>query len=128
MSEEDMKKTEAAAAAEDAPVAAKEAPKKKKNWLTVLKWTGIVLLAVILLGLVFRDYIVMGLVPKIGELVTGTPVKLASFSSSFDGKVRLEGLQVGNPPGYQQPNALVLESHLCEGEPRDVVQQPDRSR
>ena len=110
MSEEDMKKTEAAAAAEDAPVAAKEAPKKKKNWLTVLKWTGIVLLAVILLGLVFRDYIVMGLVPKIGELVTGTPVKLASFSSSFDGKVRLEGLQVGNPPGYQQPNALVLES------------------
>ena len=46
MSEEDMKKTEAAAAAEDAPVAAKEAPKKKKNWLTVLKWTGIVLLAV----------------------------------------------------------------------------------
>ena len=59
-----MKKTEAAAAAEDAPVAAKEAPKKKKNWLTVLKWTGIVLLAVILLGLVFRDYIVMGLVPK----------------------------------------------------------------
>ena len=76
----------------------------------MLKWTGIVLLAVILLGLVFRDYIVMGLVPKIGELVTGTPVKLASFSSSFDGKVRLEGLQVGNPPGYQQPNALVLES------------------
>lgn len=119
MSEEDMKKTETAAA-ENIPAAEQEARKEKKNWPAILKWTGIVLLAVILLGLVFRDCIVMGLVPKIGELVTGTPVKLASFSSSFDGKVRLEGLQVGNPPGYQQPNALELGSIYVKINPKTL--------
>ncbi len=82
----------------------------RKKLLVFLKWAGIALLFLVLLLLLFRDVIVRGVVPVVGSMATGTTVKLDSFSSSFNGRVRLGGLAVGNPANYEKENALEIES------------------
>ena len=68
----------------------------------------IALLAVILL---LRNVIVEQAVTRIAPLVTGTPVQVDKFSSNlFTGEIILKGFKVGNPEGYVEPHAIVLDT------------------
>ena len=75
----------------------------------VVLWVLGVLVAVIALLLIFRDFYIPAVVSKAGTYALGTKVELKKFSSSLTGKIDIQGLSVANPEGYNNPNAFVLE-------------------
>ena len=85
-----------------------EKPKKKKSWKRRLLNILIGVLVVLVLLVIFRDFVIKHSVEKAGSLVVGTPIKCGHFSSSFTGKVHIKDLTVGNPEGYHNPYAFKL--------------------
>ncbi|MBQ9502447.1 MAG: hypothetical protein IJU70_09850 [Lentisphaeria bacterium] len=103
------KKTEAAPT-EAAPAEAADSQKKKApRWKRILKWTGSILLGlviVLLIAFIFRDPIIKTATCKVGSFLTGTKVELEHFSSTLSGQVHLKGFSVGNPEGYSPAKAI----------------------
>lgn len=90
-----------------------EKKKKKKPWwrrlLKIFAWIFGVILVLLTLLVIFRDFVIRHAVEKVGTYVVGTPVKCGHFSSSLSGKVHIGDLTVGNPEGYHNPHAFKLE-------------------
>ncbi len=85
------------------------APEKKGKALKII-CRGLVIVAILLvLGVIFRDFLIENSVRHIGTLVTGTDVKIDSFKSSFNGSVELKNIKVANPAGYQKPYAFEVD-------------------
>lgn len=73
---------------------------------------GLALLTFVAFGLAFYylDSIVKEAVLKIGPEVTGTSIELEAVNLSLlGGSAGLAGLAIGNPQGYEQPNAFSLD-------------------
>ena len=94
--------------------------KKKKVW-RIVGWCFAGLLAVLFLAFIFRDQIVTFSVRKIGSMVVGTKVELASFSTSLKGSVELKGFKVANPAGYDTPYAVELDRVFIKIAPSTVL-------
>lgn len=107
------------AAAENSEPQGKEI-KKKKVW-RIVGWCFAGLLAVLFLAFIFRDQIVTFSVRKIGSMVVGTKVELASFSTSLKGSVELKGFKVANPAGYDTPYAVELDRVFIKIAPSTVL-------
>lgn len=82
--------------------------------LKIVKWIFIVLLALIVTLLVFRDFVIETAVEKVGSYVVGTKVNIDHFNTSLGGKVELRGFTVGNPAGYHQENAFKLDEVIVD--------------
>lgn len=94
---------------ETAPEPPTEAKPKKKRWLRILYWIIGVIAVLLIMAIIARDAIIKVAVNKVGTAVTGTKVEMDSFSSSLGGTVELSGFRVGNPEGYQNPNAFQVD-------------------
>ncbi len=96
------------------PEIAAPKPSRRKRWLRVAKWIGIILLVVIVGAILLRDMLIRRAIVDIGTMATGTKVEVGSFSSSLmGGSVTLKDLRVANPEGYQNPDAFNLgEVHV----------------
>lgn len=72
----------------------------------------VILVLVVAIGIWFyMDVIIKSAVERVGPEVTGTPVTLDSARLSvFSGSGSLNGFVVGNPPGFEYPNAFSLGS------------------
>lgn len=115
-----ISEAEAASAPETATEAAPEATpetapagKKKSRLRRILKWIflpiGILLIVVILALLFVRDFVIEHSVEQIGTLIVGTPVRIGYIDTSlFKGTLHLKDFTVGNPPGFNHPNAIEL--------------------
>ena len=123
---EDQEKKETAAgqspASEVAPEnSAGEKKNGKRRHVLLRRILLIVLIVVVVLVLavsLFLDSMVAGAVRTIGPRVTGTPIALEKVNINLlRGRVELVGFKVGNPPGYQKPDAFVLESFVCRVQP-----------
>lgn len=73
-----------------------------------------------------RDDLLASAIRGYGPDITGVSVKLAEVRlSPLDGKAMLHGLQLGNPPGFRTPHALVVEQFRVQLDPasltKDVV-------
>lgn len=91
----------------DETAAPEKTPAKKSLLRRILKIAGIVLVILIVLGFV-RDYIIKLSVEKAGSYIIGTPVTMKHFRASVFGNVHIKGFSVGNPQGYNHPNAFEL--------------------
>ncbi len=67
--------------------------------------------AVLLLLWCFRGAILGATITSQVSALTGCPVTLAAARLSVSGQAELEGLELGNPPGFRGPSALRIE-HL----------------
>ena len=93
--------------------------------MKILKWVLIVLVVlvviVVLAATVFLDSIVKTAVQTAGPAVIGAPITLKDVSISlFTGKVAMEGLVIGNPPGFQTDHAVKLDHFLLRLKPTSV--------
>ena len=88
-------------------------PEKKKGKssriLKIVLWCAGVLLALLVLFVVFRDFLIVNGVRHIGTMVTGTKVEMESFKSSFNGSVEIKNIKVANPVGYRKPWAFEID-------------------
>ncbi len=90
--------------------------------LKVVYWTLGVVVAFLLILLLARDILIETAVVRIGSMVTGTPVRIESFSSSlFSGRVEMTGFKVGNPEGYHSPDALALKKFVIQLQPMSLL-------
>lgn len=84
----------------------------KKNHKKILKITGIILGAVLILLLIvyfFLSSILKTSVQTIGSMVTGVPVTVERINlDPFRGTLYIRNLIVGNPQGYSSPYAFKL--------------------
>ncbi len=75
---------------------------------------GLILVALVSVVMVFYlslNTVVVEGVERLGPKITHTPVKLRSaYINVFDGQAVLEGLELGNPEGFQGPYAAKVES------------------
>ncbi len=77
----------------------------------IAAWTVGVLVVLLAVGLLLRNVIVEQAVKRVTPLVTGTPAEIDSFSSNlFTGEIVLKGFRIGNPEGYVEPHAIVLDT------------------
>lgn len=81
---------------------------KSRKWKIVGRIFAVVVILLVL-GVVFRDFLIENSVRHVGTLVTGTRVKIDSFRSSFNGTVELKNIKVANPAGYQKPYAFEID-------------------
>ena len=95
--------------AEETAENGKQEKKKKSKVLKIVLWCAGILLALLVVSLVFRDVLIENGVRHIGSLVTGTTVQIDSFKSSFNGTIEIKNIRVGNPAGYQKPNAFEID-------------------
>ena len=116
----DYKVAPAEAAAENLSEEQPQGSKKKKIW-RIVGWCFAGLLAVLVLAFIFRDQIVTFSVRKIGSMVVGTKVELASFNTSLKGSVELKGFKVANPAGYDTPYAVELDRVFIKIAPSTVL-------
>ena len=86
-----------------------ECPKGPKKVWRILGWAFVGVVAVLLLAFIFRDFLIRQGVCRIGSLVVGTKVEMASFDTSLKGTVELKGLKVANPPGNVKPYAAEID-------------------
>ena len=91
-----------------APEAPEKPKKKKKSWKRRLLHILIGVFVVLVLLVIFRDFVIKHSVEKAGSLIVGTPIVCGHFSSSLSGKVHIRDLTVGNPEGYHNPHAFKL--------------------
>lgn len=77
--------------------------------LRITAWCCGILLALLLLLFLCRDFLIETGVRHIGTFVTGTEVRIASFKSSLNGSVELKDIKVANPAGYKNPYAFEIE-------------------
>ena len=117
--------TESAAVAESGNSAEENGERKpRRSRKRLLKWLGIFLIGLVVLlvvALICRDVIVKHAVTRIGSMVTGTKVELDAFSSSlFGGSAEITGFRVGNPEGYQNPEAFRVEKVVVRLNPGSI--------
>ena len=86
-----------------------KAPEKKGKALKIVCRVLVIVAILLVLGVIFRDFLIENSVRHIGTLVTGTEVKIDSFKSSFNGSVELKNIKVANPAGYQKPYAFEVD-------------------
>ena len=96
------------------PPPADKAARRRRIVKKILKWTGIVfgaLLLLLILALVFRDPILKAILPKYLSSMIGVKVEVADIDTSlFKGTLRVKGFKVANPEGYSNDKkAAALE-------------------
>ena len=93
-------------------------PKKKNKALSVtlsiVKWFFIVLAALLILLIVFRDIIIEAAVENVGDYIVGTDINIEDFDTSLTGRVELHGFTVANPEGYHSANAFKLDEVIVD--------------
>lgn len=84
-------------------------PKAKKFLKRILLGSLITLVVLLFLVYIFLGNIVKGTVETIVPKITGTPVKMESFSFSvMTGKIRIKKFVIGNPKDYKTEYAFNL--------------------
>ncbi|HBC88194.1 MAG TPA: hypothetical protein DCZ94_14685 [Lentisphaeria bacterium] len=90
-------------------------PKTKKRLKKILFITCASIIVLIVLLHFFLGHIVKAAVETMVPRITGTPVKMESFSFSiFSGKARMRNFIIGNPEGYKTEYAFKLVELLVE--------------
>ena len=94
--------------------------------MKVLKWLVIalvvLLVVVVVTATIFLDSIVKTAVRQAGPSVIGAPIALKDVSISlFTGKVAIEGLVIGNPPGFQTDHAISLDHFILRLKPLSLL-------
>ncbi len=90
-------------------------PKAKRMLKMLLLGSLIALVVLLLLVYLFLGNIVRGTVETVVPKITGTPVKMESFSfSMMTGKVRMKNFVIGNPKGFNTEYAFRLGSLLVD--------------
>jgi hypothetical protein len=70
-----------------------------------------------------RDDLLASAIRSYGPDITGVSVKLAQVHLlPLDGAAQLQGFQLGNPPGFKTPHALVVEQLRIRLEPSSLRQ------
>ena len=94
-----------------------------KKWIIRLVIVIIVLIVLLVLGVgLFLDSAIKKGVEIIGPKVTKVDVKLQSVRLSiFSGSGRIQGLVVGNPPGYKTPSSIDVGSASLGLDPKTVL-------
>lgn len=114
----------AVAAPESNTPAEENGERKPRRRKRLLKWLGIFLIGLVVVlavALICRDVIVKQAVTRVGSMVTGTKVELDAFSSSlFGGSAEITGFRVGNPEGYQNPEAFRVEKVVVRLNPGSI--------
>ena len=86
-------------------------PKTKKLLKKILMISFVSVLVLITLVYLFLGFIVKNAVETVVPKITGTPVKMESFSfSMMTGKVKIKNFVIGNPKGYNTEYAFKLGS------------------
>ncbi len=80
----------------------------------LLKWTALLLLAVVALGLVARNFIIKATAKKVVRQTLGVEMDIGSLNVAlFDSDVRIEDLKVYSPEGFgKEPLAEVPLIHV----------------
>ena len=117
-------KTAVASGTNETP-AAPAAPKQSRI-RRILRWAGLMLLALLaavwLFLTLFLDRTVAVAVDTVGPEITGTPVELRDVKIGiWQGRVELIGFRVGNPAGFSAGDAFLLRNFICQVEPRTVL-------
>lgn len=114
----------AVAAPESNTPAEENGERKPRRRKRLFKWLGIFLIGLVVVlavALICRDVIVKQAVTRVGSMVTGTKVELDAFSSSlFGGSAEITGFRVGNPEGYQNPEAFRVEKVVVRLNPGSI--------
>ncbi len=114
----------AVAAPESNTPAEENGERKPRRRKRLFKWLGIFLIGLVVvlaIALICRDVIVKQAVTRVGSMVTGTKVELDAFSSSlFGGSAEITGFRVGNPEGYQNPEAFRVEKVVVRLNPGSI--------
>ena len=127
---EDREKKETAAeqtSAADVAPDNKAGDKKTGKRRHALLWRILLIILIVLVVagvalVLFLDQMVAGAVRTIGPRVTGTSIVLEDVKINLlRGRVELVGFKVGNPPGYQKPDAFVLDSFICRVQPGSLL-------
>jgi uncharacterized protein involved in outer membrane biogenesis len=86
-------------------------PKAKKRLKKILIGSCISVLVLLVLVYLFLGHIVKSAVETVVPKITGTPVKMESFSFSImTGKLQIKNFVIGNPKGYSTEYAFRLGS------------------
>ncbi|MFA6291640.1 MAG: AsmA family protein [Victivallales bacterium] len=86
-------------------------PKSKKRLKKILMVSFVSVLVLITLAYLFLGFIVKNAVETVVPKITGTPVKMESFSfSAVTGKVKIKNFVIGNPDGFKTEHAFMLGS------------------
>jgi hypothetical protein len=97
---------------------------KKKKYIRLAGIVFGVIFALLAAVLLLRNIIVEQTITRVAPLVTGTPVKVESFSSNlFTGEIVLKGFKVGNPEGYVEPYAFVFETLRVKLPPLNLLKK-----
>ena len=97
---------------------------KKKKYMRLAGIACGVIFALLATVLLLRNIIVEQVLTKVAPLVTGTPVEVEKFSSNlFTGEVVLKGFKVGNPEGYIEPHAIVLDTLRVKLPPLNLLKE-----
>ena len=93
---------------------------RRTAWITGGVFGVLLLLAVC--ALLLRNMLVEHTVEKVAPMVTGTPVEVGSFHSDlFKGEIVLKGFRIGNPEGYVEPHAIVLDTLRIRLQPGSLM-------
>ena len=86
-------------------------PKAKRLLKRILLGSLIALVSLLVLTYLSLGYIVRNAVETVVPKITGTPVKMESFSFSIlTGKVKIRNFVIGNPKGFNTEYAFSLGS------------------
>ena len=90
-------------------------PKTKKLLKRILIGSGVFILVLLLAVYLLLGFIVNGAVGTVVPKITGTPVKMESFSFSIiTGKMRIKNFVIGNPDGFKTEHAFKLGTLLVD--------------
>jgi uncharacterized protein involved in outer membrane biogenesis len=93
-----------------------------KKVLRVLVVLFILLIVGVVVAFMSLDQIVHKGVEKVGTAMTKVEIKLKDVDlSPFSGAGKLEGLVVGNPPGFKTPTAIQVGVAALKVEPRSLM-------
>ncbi|MFA6568087.1 MAG: hypothetical protein WCS96_07735 [Victivallales bacterium] len=90
-------------------------PKSKKRLKKILLVSCVFIMALITLLYLFLGYIVRSAVETVVPGITGTPVKMESFSFSiFTGRAKMKNFVIANPKGFNTEYAFRLGSIVVD--------------
>lgn len=106
----------------------KKCEKKKscfiKKFFKFLFFFLIILIIVLGLVVVFRDAIVKNVVPTVGKWAVGVDIHIGEFETSIvQGRVRIAGLEISNPNGYEKEHLLSLGEAVVDLKPNTLLTQ-----
>lgn len=89
---------------------AKKGSRLKKT-ARIVGWTLLAILLILVLLVIFRDFVITKSITGIGSWLTGTKITIEKFETSLsEGDVRITNLKIANPDGYDRPSLLELDS------------------